>query len=600
MIGRCFFAVGGFSSGLWRGGLVRRVLLGDFGMEKGFAGGVTGRIMAYDGALAARLSARLKKPVDNSLIVSTARGVGDNLLHISLRSYGLFFVLTGGIPTVYSFVIHGYVGLALAAGAAAGLPLVLINRSIAQIYNGSLFLQKIGRFFFVKDYGLVEKPRRHYLPLFIAAGLAFGGLAVALELALFVMILAAAGSLLVLYKTEVGVFAAALLMPIVPTMMILGLMAVCFVSFVVKAAVTGRIALKFNAIDAFVAFFGFVVMVSSFLSFNRAASAPVALVYILFVLFYFVVKNTINTRAKFLALLSFIVAGGFAVAGFGVWQRLTGNFVMTDAWVDAQFFGETMVRVYSTLENPNVLGKYLIFVIIAAFGMLYYMKENLHKLAAAGIFAVASAAMLLTQSRGAWLGAIFAMGVFALIRDRRLVVLGVVALVLAPFFVPQDMLMRFLSIGDLTETSTSFRLAIWLASLEMIRVFWPVGIGLGAETFSMMYNLYAFSAAYALHTHNLYLQVIIDLGLAGFAAFVLIISGFFKGGLMAAVNGDKAVKTAAAALVAAMAGYLIMGFTDNVWFNYRVLGFFWLIVAAVAAAGANFKEWGIANDKTKI
>ena len=598
---RVFDAVGGFFSNLWANSFVRHILAGDFGLEKGFGSGLVGRVLYKDAEIAANCAAALKPAINQSLILSALRGFFDNLLHISLRSYGLMLLLIGGMPLVYTYLQHGYVGLVLAAIAAAGVALMLLNRSFAQIYNGSWFLQKIGRFFYIKDYGFVEQPKRHYLPLFLLVGAAFGTAATVLELTTFLMLFAGIiGGLLVLYKVEIGVFAVAFLLPIMPTMLVLGLMAVCFVSFFVKVVFTGEIKINYTAMDAFVVIFAAIVGFSLLISFNFAASLPVVLVYILFILFYFVVKNSVGTRRKLLGLVSVVVMSGFTVAAIGVWQRLTGNFIMTEAWLDVDFFDESMVRIYSTLENPNVLGKYLIFVILIAFGMIYYKREKLHKMAAMAMMAVAVLSLVFTQSRGAWLGVIFAMGVFALLRDRRLVVLGIIAIIAAPFFVPPEILGRFLSIGDLGDTSTSFRLSIWLASLDMIRVFWPSGVGLGAETFNEIYNLYAFSAAHALHSHNLYLQIIIDLGIMGFLAFLLFISGFLKGLFVA--TGDKensAKRTVAAVLAASMLGYLIMGFTDNVWYNYRVLGFFWLILA-MGAALVQTKDWRDNIEKTKI
>ena len=584
LMGRAFFALANFVGGLWKQSYVRHVLLGDFGLQKGFDKGFTGKTLNRLGNAAVKTSSVFSAPVGQSLIISWLCGLGGNLLHISLRSFGLALFLMGAIPTGISFALHGYVPLLLGLAAAAGLPFMFINRSTAQMYNGSFFAQLAGRFFFVQ--ALEEEPVKHYLALFAVMGLAFGAAAYLLSLTTLVFLIGGLiGGLLILHRVEVGIFAAAFLMPLIPTMLTLGLLAATTASFAIKVFVTGKIQLKFTSLDAFVLVFAAIVAYSLVISYNTAASAPVAAVYLLYLMFYFVVKNTITTREKLFGLVSVIATSGLAVAAFGVWQRLTGNFTMTAAWLDMQFFDETMVRIYSTLENPNVLGKYLIFIILIAFAMIYYFEEYFHKTVAAGILAVAAGCMLFTQSRGAWLGAILALGVFALLRDRRLVVLGVIGLIIAPFFIPAEVLTRFLSIGDLADTSTNFRLSIWLASLEMIRVFWPIGIGLGTETFVMLYNLYAFSAAHALHTHNLYLQLIVDLGIAGLGVFFLIISGFLKGlFVQAAYGADRAMQTLAAALPAAMLGFLLQGLTDNVWYNYRILGFFWLVVALGAAA----------------
>jgi len=584
LIGRFCAAVRRTFNKYWQESGLRHILLGNFGVQKNFDKSLCGKVLHGFSNAATRCASRIEPHVDKSLFLSASRGFFSNLPHISLRSYGVLLFLTGVIPSAASFALHGYFPLLMAVVAVAGLPLMLINRSFAGMFNGSWLAKKAGRFFYLGE--LDEDDVRHYLPLFALLGAAFGTAAHVLDLTTFVFLIGGlVGGLLVLYKTEIGVFATAFLLPLMPTMLILGLVAATALSFFIKVFVTGKIRLRFAAIDMFVLIFALIVALSTAFSFNIASSLPVAAVYLIFIVFYFVVKNTINTRQKFFAVLSIIAVSGLLVAAFGVWQRLTGNFVMTEAWLDAQFFGYGAGRIYSTLENPNVFGKYLIFILVIAFGMIYYFREYLHKFAAIGILGVAALSIIFTQSRGAWLGLIFAMGVFALLRDRRLVILGLIALIIAPFFIPPEVMTRFLSIGDLADTSTSFRVSIWLGSLDMIRVFWPIGIGLGAENFTMIYNLYAFSAAHALHSHNLFLQLIIDFGVSGLAVFFLIMTSFFKSTFVSATAGlDRAMQAAAAVLGAAMLGFLIQGLTDNVWFNYRVLGFFWLIVALGAAS----------------
>ena len=448
----------------------------------------------------------------------------------------------------------------------------------------------VGRFFFFTGIG----DRRHAPCNLIACaviGGALGGLWATVAFTTFIMITGGViGTILVLYRTEIGIFAAAFLIPLVPTMLVLGLFMLIIVSFLIKVFLMGSIAMKFSPIDLFVMMFAVIVAYSIVISYNTASSFPVGLVYILFMLFYFAAKNTVNSRKKLMAALSLILVSGTLVALYGIYQRITGNFVMLDYWVDDEMFDPSMVRIYSTLENPNVLGEYLIFVILLAFGALYWYKEYLHKITAMGVLGIAGITMVLTQSRGAWLGLIIAMAVFVMLRDRRLIILGILAVLAMPMLIPPAILQRFLSIGDMTDTSTAYRVFIWMASLDMIAVFWPIGIGLGTDTFMFMYHKFAFNAVFSPHSHMLYMQLLIDFGIAGFLTFLVIMAGYFKALLMAAGKGCGARRAAAAALCAAMAGFLAQGFTDNVWFNYRVTAFYWLILALGAGLAAAWNE----------
>jgi len=568
------------------------ILLGESRMERGFEASKLGKFSARIGSLSA-------KAPPQSGILSYMSNFCNSLTQTSLRSFGIFLFLLGFTPTILSFVLGDGIPMLFAMAAGASLPLMLINRSLAQLYEGSFVLQKALGFFFVTSDMLKPAQKQHHTPLFTALGMILGFTAHFAGPGAMIMLAGGLiGGILILHRVEVGIFTAALFMPILPTMLILGLLAITTLSFALKLFITGGATLKITHVDIFVMLFAALVVFGLFISHNRANSAPMVGVYLLFIAFYFVVKNTLNTREKIFATAAIIATSGLAVAAFGIWQYLTGNFVMTAAWLDADFFGHVN-RIYSTLENPNVLGGYLIFIVILAFAMIYYYKDALHKLVALGIFGTAGLCMVLTHSRGAWLGLILAAGLFALMRDRRLVVIGVLGLIAAPFIIPPEIMYRFLSIGDLADTSTSYRVSIWLGAVDMLRVFWPVGIGQGVENFNFVYNLYAFNAVFTQHSHNLYLQVMIYWGIVGIVLFLIIMGGFFKGLFRAVSRGDMLIKTLAAGLAAGMAGYLLKGFTDNVWYNLRILAFFWLIMA-LAAAIIPLVRKEKANDKKEI
>jgi O-antigen ligase len=299
----------------------------------------------------------------------------------------------------------------------------------------------------------------------------------------------------------------------------------------------------------------------------------------------------VDTREKLFLVISGLMASGFVVAVLGILQQLTGrNFVMTESWIDTDMFAETSTRVYSALGNPNVLGSYLIFVILLAFAGVYYFKNWFYKLVSLGMCGAAVLCMGYTLSRGAWLGLIFAFALYSIIKDRRLIWLGVLALPALPFVIPETIWERLLSIGNLADTSSVYRMAIWLASLAMAADFWPIGIGPGTRVFVYIYQKYTFSTAYALHSHNLFLQIIIDYGISGLVLFMCVVFMFYRSYLSRLAHTKDSFLTAAgAAVCAGMGGYLVQGITDNVWYNYRVFAFFWVVVALSVVFGQIMK-----------
>ena len=585
---RALLAVAGFFRRLWDASLLRQLLVAEN----------PGAASALDGSLAGRMASWIgqfsnSRTSDSLGIIPDSLGrVLANIPNTSSRSFGIMLI-TFGLWSALSLNLAVIIG-----GIAVGAVLAAINRSFANMFATSALIRFGAGFFGHEDSSIAHRPQVVYHVFYGAVGSILGVLFSFLPFTAFIMAAGGlVGGVLVMYRTEVGVFAAALLIPIVPTVMILGICAITVVSYFTKILVVrrGRLPFVIGPLEMLAFLFAISLAYSILISYRPAGSFIMAATYILYILFFFAAKNTLRSKQMILAAVSLLAVSGLIVAAFGVYQRLTGQFVETAAWIDDEMFVQATRRIYSTLENPNVLGKYLIFVLAIAFGVLYYLKNPLHKFGTVGILGVATVCMLFTQSRGAWLGLLFAVAVFALMHDRRLLLLGIVGILVMPAFLPQTIIERFLSIGDLTDTSTNYRVNIWLASLLMIRTVWPSGIGPGEPSFRHVYQEFAFAAVEAPHSHNLFLQVIIDQGIIGFILLLLLILAFFKCLFVAyRRTRDVFIRVLAAALAAGMFGYLVMGMTDHVWYNYRVVAYFWFIMALAGALRAL-----AANDATK-
>jgi putative inorganic carbon (HCO3(-)) transporter len=250
--------------------------------------------------------------------------------------------------------------------------------------------------------------------------------------------------------------------------------------------------------------------------------------------------------------------------------------VLASGWLDARMFSSIGVRVFSTLENPNVLAQYLLLVIPFALAAVLVSKGGFRRLFLVGCLAAMVLCMVFTFARGGWLGLIASMAVFLVMLDRRFIVLGAAALVALYFLLPDVILNRFLSIGNVSDTSTAFRVFIWLGTLSMLRDFWFTGIGPGTVAFNKVYPLYSFNAVDAPHAHNLYLQIMCDTGVCGFAVFVFILFSYFRN-LCHAISKetDRVSKILQIAAVSGVLGFLVQGMTDYSFYNYRVTLAFW-------------------------
>ncbi len=382
----------------------------------------------------------------------------------------------------------------------------------------------------------------------------------------------------------IGVYLIAATAVIAPTMACVGLILFTYAAFFLQCLYRGRPFIKLTGSAFYVLIFLVVYAVYAFTSLTPVASVKIWLIIAVFISSYFLIINAASSAHNLRWLLTVICGAGLLVAGYGVYQYFFGSDLM-GAWIDKDMFYESTVRVYSTLQNPNVLGEYLLLFIPIAVAMLWTRKNLLSRVAYVGVIGVAFVCMLMTQSRGCWLGLMLAAFVYIVLVKPRLLPYGILALLVLMFVLPSSYMNRFLSIGNLEDTSTSYRYFIWLGTLNMLRDFGMYGLGLGGDAFNKIYPFYAYSSVLAPHSHNLYLQLLSEMGVAGLTAFVLMTGN----ALYKSLRGFLAYRKTffgplCAALIAGMLGFLLQGAFDYVFYNYRVFLMFMITVALCVAA----------------
>ncbi|MCG8499146.1 MAG: O-antigen ligase family protein [Firmicutes bacterium] len=548
-----------------------------------------------------KLRPPMERSMKGSILWRSLSGLFNNLLTVSVRVFGLMllaFTLTEGILWML-LRANNLKGIALRAvllGLSFGL--IWLNRSVAAFYRGSKMMQFAAGFFTPSESGIpgvedeakrAESPglrasnvREKIKITAVVIGVLLGILGFVLPFSSFVKVVGAVGvAIAILWKVEIGVFLVVAFTPFSPgTMPLVGLVLLCALSLGIRLLTDSKFNLTYSPLDTFILLFTGAVIYGSVTSFAFQNSTKIALVYVAFILFYILLVNTIKTKRQLYGLVVLLVLSALLVGLYGIYQYYFG-VPTTQSWIDEEMFEDLKVRVYATWENPNVLGEYLVILIPIALALFWTAKKWIYRLIYGGITAVLLLCMLFTLSRGSWLGLILALGIFAVLRDRRLVVLGVIGILILPFVLPASFIDRFSSIGNLQDTSTNYRVSIWIGSLKIIGDYWPSGIGLGAEAFSKIYPRYALAgAAFALHAHNFYLQILVETGVVGLLSFLLVIFIFYKNVLASYwKTKDYFLSTFMVALSAGMAGYLLNGLFDNIWYNYRMVLFFWTMIA---------------------
>lgn len=366
--------------------------------------------------------------------------------------------------------------------------------------------------------------------------------------------------------------------PVLPTMAVIGLAAVGYCALALALARDRERKLVYAPVNRFILLYAAIYLGATFTSVTPRGSLFHGVLMVFFILFALVVENNLTSwkQVEGLVFVMVLVGGGVALLGIGQYVFGVSG---ASAWLDSDMFDSISTRVYSTLQNPNVLAEYLLLIIPLGGAMLLSARDNRVRAVTFVCCGLMCLCMVLTFSRGGWLGLLLAGGIFVVLLKPRLMLLLPFALIVLYFALPETVINRFVSIGDLQDGSTSYRVSIWMGTLAMLKDYWLCGVGPGTAAFNLVYPAYSYNTATAQHGHNLYLQILCDGGVCAFVVFVAVIFVFCRM-ICGALSRSKSWRSRyyLAAAISGVGGFLVQSMTDYTFYNYRVALLFWMIL----------------------
>lgn len=289
------------------------------------------------------------------------------------------------------------------------------------------------------------------------------------------------------------------------------------------------------------------------------------------------------------------------VSGYGIRQNFLGVEALA-TWVDPTSDQAGTTRVYSYLGNPNLLAAYLIPAVALSVAACFVWKRPGPKLLAVFMTLCNTACLVLTYSRGGWIGLVLTVLFLAIlllawwsvylppfwrkwavptVAGGLVVVVGVAVLVLPPL--RSRVFSMFLGRGD---SSNNFRINVWNSVLKMIRDRPILGIGPGNTIFNKIYPLYQQPKFTALSAYSIFLEIAVETGIVGIACFGWLLSVVFSQGWtqlqrLRTQNDPQAFWLIGA--IATIPGELGQGLFDTVWYRPEVNTLWWLSVALIAS-----------------
>jgi len=348
------------------------------------------------------------------------------------------------------------------------------------------------------------------------------------------------------------------------------------------------------------------VAVSLYATFDiRFSLGKVSGVILGVVMFWAVTRWTTTRQRLEISIAAFLVAGGaLAIVG-----------LLGTNWIDKfPMLGAVIHRLPKAIRgvpgaeegfHPNAVAGCLVLFVPLQVALLSGRLRNRvlesrwitgrqtwTMAAQAVLLALTAGTLVLTQSRGAWLGMLAALLAFLSWHSRQTRALTAVAVLSAGFAAWSLGLVRVLNLavsqaGPGMAGDVSGRLELWSRAIYAIADF-PF-TGMGMNTFrKLMPVLYPPSLIPpdidVAHAHNHLLQAALDLGLPGLIAYAAL--WLLTSTLLVAVYRDSTVqvdRTVARGLIASLIAHFSFGMTDTIPLGAKVGVAFWLTLALAVA-----------------
>lgn len=273
---------------------------------------------------------------------------------------------------------------------------------------------------------------------------------------------------------------------------------------------------------------------------NREVASQKAIFIIYSVLLFFIItiQKLDWQKISWSFIFSSLFQAIFAIIQFGTQQVFGSKYLgmaeqmpQTLGTAVIEINGERVLRAYGTLPHPNILAGFLAISLLVIIAVYFYENKKWFKFLLTGIFIINYFALLLTASRSAEIGFLFALVlIFFFARQKALenlrfaivnflwiiIFISIIFTIAMPNFIYN----RFQNNARLENISVNERIIGYQDFWQIFKRYWLLGTGLGNYSQALSEikpNLPAYNYQ---PVHNAILLPIIELGLMGFLVFI--------------------------------------------------------------------------------
>jgi len=311
---------------------------------------------------------------------------------------------------------------------------------------------------------------------------------------------------------------------------------------------------------------------------------------------YFVIVNVVQTRERLTRVMRFIIIAGTVSAALGIVfyflpHDMTIRVLSLLRYVKypdgpgvLRFINDDTagtLRAVSTSVDPNVLGGLMILMAGLTAPQVFSSKPLLPRWFIFTAVAAMFLCLVLTFSRGAFLGFGVSLVLIALAKYRRLIPILLIGAIVF-WFIPitQDYIAHLLDAFAGADRATQMRLGEYQDAFELISRYPIFGVGfLGSPDLDTYVGV-----------SSVYLLMAEQMGLVGVAAFLITMGIFFWNALQAWLDGLRDNVLLSPILLgvgAALLGAMTAGVVDHYFFNLdfpHSVTLFWIYVGLGVSA----------------
>jgi len=323
-------------------------------------------------------------------------------------------------------------------------------------------------------------------------------------------------------------------------------------------------------------------VVSVSLAHSLKALFAKTLEYMLFFLIVAEVFSDAKRSKKLLWIISISLALFFID---GIVQYVTGFDLVRKYRLDGYMRGP--------MGSHNDFGTYVIIFIPIFLAFAINMKQSLkYRIIMFIVLSMSLCCLFLSSCRAAWVGFIFMMVFFVIVKNKWLFLSSVLVLILSLFLL-QDFVKSNIKEEDVKERISadySINHRFLMAKEAIIMILDRPVLGMGLNTYTIMGPKYKIHPLGGMYPHNSYLHKTVETGLVGLGMFFLFVWSLYSIGirslwLLSSKNMTGSIEyVLIRGLMAGLIGLLVNALFDTTFYALKLITVFWVMSGMLIAA----------------